>query len=62
MAEEARRKAEVERKRQRELEVKEAERDAAEMAELKHSDPEVRVVFAVGKVPVEIFSITTKSH
>lgn len=41
-AEEARRKAEAKLKKQREQEVKEAERDAAEMADLMANDPEVR--------------------
>lgn len=41
LAEKARRKAEAERRRQREIETEEAERDAAEMEELKHSNPEV---------------------
>lgn len=40
-AEEAARKTEVEEKRQREMEVLEAEKVAAEMAELLNSDPEV---------------------
>lgn len=44
-AEEAARKAEAKQKRQQEFEVKEAERDAAEMADLMVSDPEVPYVF-----------------
>lgn len=43
-AEEATRKAEAQLKKKREQEVKEAERDAAEMANLMANDPEVRVV------------------
>lgn len=45
-AEEVARKAEAKQKRQQELEVKEAERDAAEMADLMVSDPEVQYRFA----------------
>lgn len=44
-AEEAARKAEAKKKRQRQLEVEEAERDAAEMADLVVSDPEVQCRF-----------------
>lgn len=40
-AEEVVRGAEAQRKRGRELEAREAEREAAEIAELFHSDPEV---------------------
>lgn len=42
-AEEAARKAEAKEKRRRELEIMEAEKDAAKMAELLNSDPEVRI-------------------
>lgn len=43
-AEEAVRKAEAKLKKQREQEIKDAERDAAEMAHLMANDPEVRHV------------------
>lgn len=45
-AEEAVRKAEAKLKKKREQEVKDAERDAAEMAHLMANDPEVRHVFS----------------
>lgn len=57
-AEETARKAEAKQKRQQELEVKEAERDAAEMADLMVSDPEVQYRFA-GTVSRETRSHTT---
>lgn len=41
-AEEAVRKVEAKLKKQREQEIKDADRDAAEMADLMQNDPEVR--------------------
>lgn len=46
-AEEAARKAEANLKKQREQEIKDAERDAAEMADLMANDPEVRYACAL---------------
>lgn len=47
-AEAAARKAEAKLKKQREQEVKDADRDAAEMADLMLNNPEVRYVASAG--------------
>lgn len=60
-AEEGVRKAEAKLRKQREQEVKDAEKDAAEMAHLMANDPEVRFVYTPAFNPAPPLSIVVSN-